>query len=540
MEILFLLGLLGSAVGLATIFESDDDDVDKQEPEEPSIDIQDIETNDRLETPLIMVIGGQSPEDLSGDENSDLAENIQGRGGNDTIQTFAGDDTLVGGNGDDFLVGGSGADLFYAGSGNDTVNESYYLISGTDEPDKGNDTIFGGDGNDYLRSGAGDDYSHGGRNTDTLLGGGGGDTLIGGAGGDQILGGDGDDSIYGGTGNDTIEGEAGNNTIFGGEGKDFIDGIDNHNVSTNLIDGEEGNDTILAAHGSTVSGGLGEDEFRITENLNDTLVPRIEDFDPDEDNLQFDVTAGNGDGGGFALLDRSDGSGRDLYLGGDLVAEILSAKAFTLSDLEINVSLEAPNDGEVLAYIFGPGDSDLGVEVLGSYGDDRIIGNDGENRIDGRKGSDLLEGGAGDDTLIGDGGELFGYDHREVTTISIETDTLIGGDGDDLLISPNGNVLTGGTGADRFVISDNPDDTEADRQFPVSIITDFNPVEDMIEIARLPNTGTLGPMADAVSIAVLADGTGSEISVNGTVVARVIGGQALTVNDLIFEGLTNG
>ncbi len=62
-------------------------------------------------------------------------------------------------------------------------------------------------------------------------------------------------------GNDTILGGAGNDTIFGEGGDDVLEG----GTGADSIAGGAGNDTIVAAQGDTVSGGDGDDVFRLVD-----------------------------------------------------------------------------------------------------------------------------------------------------------------------------------------------------------------------------------------------------------------------------------
>lgn len=61
---------------------------------------------------------------------------------------------------------------------------------------------------------------------------------------------DGNDTLDGGAGNDTLFGDGGNDSLLGGTGADSIDGGD-------------GNDTIEFSEGDTISGGAGDDLFRL-------------------------------------------------------------------------------------------------------------------------------------------------------------------------------------------------------------------------------------------------------------------------------------
>ena len=72
---------------------------------------------------------------------NDLANTLEGLGGNDK---------LFGGSGDDILIGGSGNDNLYGESGHDDLRG-----------DGGSDYLVGGDGNDTLDGGSGDDTLYG-------------------------------------------------------------------------------------------------------------------------------------------------------------------------------------------------------------------------------------------------------------------------------------------------------------------------------------------------------------------------------------------
>lgn len=77
-------------------------------------------------------------------------ERIFGRDVADTIDGLGGDDSLQGADGDDLLVGNTGDDDLFGQNGNDT------LLGGPDD-----DYLDGGDGNDELRGGAGADTYYG-------------------------------------------------------------------------------------------------------------------------------------------------------------------------------------------------------------------------------------------------------------------------------------------------------------------------------------------------------------------------------------------
>ncbi|MCD6035042.1 MAG: hypothetical protein K0R63_783 [Rickettsiales bacterium] len=79
---------------------------------------------------------------------NDLANRLEGNGGNDTLYGGKGDDVLQGNVGNDILHGGQGNDTLYGGKGDDVL-----------WGDRGNDVMVGGAGNDVFvfRPGSGND-----------------------------------------------------------------------------------------------------------------------------------------------------------------------------------------------------------------------------------------------------------------------------------------------------------------------------------------------------------------------------------------------
>jgi len=125
----------------------------------------------------------------------DMAEIIEGFGGDDSIHGWGGDDDIYGGDGDDRLYGKGGRDNLYG--------------------DCGNDHLVGGEDDDYLNGGSGDDDLHGDEGNDVLFGGVGNDILEGCTGDDTLNGGAGDDRYVfaRGFGSDVISDPEGSETI---------------------------------------------------------------------------------------------------------------------------------------------------------------------------------------------------------------------------------------------------------------------------------------------------------------------------------------
>jgi Ca2+-binding RTX toxin-like protein len=108
--------------------------------------------------------------------NTYQAFNIDGRGGNDTINTSYGNDTVQGGAGNDTIQSDGGNDVLSGGDGNDTIYHGLY----------GSATLSGGTGNDWIVGNSGNDKEDGGSGNDTLTGVG-RDILTGGTGSDTFM-----------------------------------------------------------------------------------------------------------------------------------------------------------------------------------------------------------------------------------------------------------------------------------------------------------------------------------------------------------------
>jgi len=260
--------------------------------------------------------------------------------------------------------------------------------------------------------------------------------------------------------------------------------------------------------------------FFLSDRLDDGLVSRITDFDPAEDILTVTLQVGNDPApGDFRLEARQDGIGNDLYLGDDLIAEILSTRSFTLEDIRLVVQLGQE------AFTGGATD----ITIQGNSFDNVVTGGDGNELISmGVSGSDSGDGGAGNDTIIADGTDFFDMtvdvDMPDVA-VTLGQDTLNGGAGDDVIISRNRNILTGGEGADVFQLRQDPDDDSQDNpRIPAAIITDFDPAEYTIVRSRIT-----APDLSALVFVPFADGTGSTIELGDQIIARVtvVGDQPL-------------
>lgn len=162
--------------------------------------------------------------------------------------------------------------------------------------------------------------------------------------------------------------------------------------------------------------------------------------------------------------------------------------------------------------------------IHGNMGDDTLYGDDGSDTVLGGSGADLIYGGAGDDTLSGLGVDLSTAD-ASPTIDGI--DTLYGGAGNDTILIGPGDIASGGAGDDLFQIDASRDDLTN-----VSQIIDFTP-GDAIDIRYTQQFDTAGlPEIPQLDVRPDDSGTSGLIQMNGALIAKVVGGQSLTIADL--------
>ena len=158
--------------------------------------------------------------------------------------------------------------------------------------------------------------------------------------------------------------------------------------------------------------------------------------------------------------------------------------------------------------------------VLGQNGDDSISGGAGNDLLEGNTGNDSLVGGAGNDNLAGGGGTdtIFGGEGDDILSSDRvddnaifargESEFLDGGAGDDQLFFSEGDVATGGAGADTFGLVRTDGGTAQ--------VTDFNADEDDVVIY----VDGLDSAADAPVVTSLSneDAGTTTVSLDGTAV----------------------
>jgi Ca2+-binding RTX toxin-like protein len=170
-----------------------------------------------------VILGGYGNDELTGGAGNDT---LNGGGGLDCAEYVISKSNLIInlqlGNasgtdiGNDKLIS---IEEVCAGSGNDLMTGTIRIASQLDGGG-GNDTINGGSAADSLLGGDGADSIVAGKGNDYIDGGVGSDVISGGDGADMIIGGDGNDSIHGGMGKDVISGGDGADSIAGGAGND--------------------------------------------------------------------------------------------------------------------------------------------------------------------------------------------------------------------------------------------------------------------------------------------------------------------------------
>jgi len=335
--------------------------------------------------------GGAAGDTLYG---NDIANILNGSGGNDHLYGLAGDDTLIGGNGIDKLRGGEGDDV----------------LSGEDlDGGHGNDILNGGTGADYVRGGAGADQLNGGASSDRLYGDAGEDTLSGGGDNDSLEGGEGNDVLNGNSGNDFLWGQAGDDVMAGGLGDDTYR-VEHGSDQIVELDGQ-GVDWVEIMYAYVAPEGV--ENIRILESY----------FADATGNSADNIIFGNAfssviDGGTGADVMRG-GNGEDTYYVdsvNDLVYEVdtifdwvdtvYSSVNFTApeADPEFNnepygfyanaQASDRPGQGEIeLVILTGTAN----ISATGDGSENTLRGNSGNNTLDGRDGEDLLEGNAGND-----------------------------------------------------------------------------------------------------------------------------------------------
>lgn len=275
--------------------------------------------------------------------------------------------------------------------------------------------------------------------------------------------------------------------------------------------------------------------------------------DPDGDDGAADPFTANSGGAGDDSL--TGQAGADVLQGAEGVDTITGqGDEDLLSGQDGNDLLEGGPGGDVLS---GGRDQDV---LLGQEDGDLLLGNAGSDLLDGGRGADLLVDYSGSDTLVGDIGndtlvaidlsdkitradvwpeaagapDSAGFEAElaarfatvltpvQIAQVSTDLqggdvapdapDTLDGGGGNDVLLGDDGDIMTGGRGADQFVVYTDP--AAALTNDPVRI-TDLDPRTDRLSIS-VEDDGQ-----GALTFALDPFGTGTAISYNGDLIAVI-------------------
>jgi Ca2+-binding RTX toxin-like protein len=393
------------------------------------IDIENVEVNGNH-----TVIGDGESNRLT-NTSATLGIQIDGAGGDDTLNGGGGNDTLNGGADKDFLDGGLGNDAYVFDSVSDigdsiatrdVIND---FTQGDDQIDlSGIDALITTDAIDaftwlgtaghtgdgatlrYTVNGAGntlifgDVDADGGGDftleldgiyalfaadfTDTTIG-----TVQGTSNGETLDGTDGAERILGLAGNDTLFGFDGNDTLNGGADKDVLDGGIGLDVFEFSSVSDIGNSA--ATRDVIVNFELGSDLIDLSGFDALSTTPGVMDA------FTWLGTAGH-TGDGATLRYAINGAGNTLIYGdvdangtGDFTLELDGSRALTAADFTDATigTVQGTSGGDIL---FGTDGAD---RILGLAGSDTLFAFYGNDTLNGGADKDLLDGGSGRDVF---------------------------------------------------------------------------------------------------------------------------------------------
>ncbi|ODS25065.1 hypothetical protein AB835_00740 [Candidatus Endobugula sertula] len=347
-----------------------------------------------------------------------------------------------------------------------------FIIRGKNEES----TLVGGDNNDLLSGGKKDDI------------------LIANNGDDILHGGDGDNKLDGGAGSDTyiIDGTWNTTVIESYEaGKDTIDlsllyDISEIKLSKNkktFAKEKDGNivfyfeENIILIKDTTYKN-INFDDFI---GINESDVTREEYRSVVAEDINISVGFGNnfiegtGTHDAFSLTKKYWGT--DVITNFDTTTSRVDVSSWmskedTIYDLNISgvdgdTVITFGSDSYQKLVLQGVNPDNLSATNF-QFDRSHVMGNENDNVITANGNVKIIDGGDGDDVLTG----------------GKSTKTINGGDGNDIISSKGwaeGSILTGGNGNDIFIVNE-------DFFKSINIITDFNPIEDKIDLSVIVNS----------------------------------------------------
>ncbi|MGD1806664.1 calcium-binding protein [Dapis sp. BLCC M126] len=382
---------------------------------------------------------------------------------------------------------------------------------------------------DFLHGFSQDSSGHDSDDTDNLFGYGGNDFLYGSIKNDRLYGGnDSDTAVYQYLDQGIRAFLTDNSAINGNNLKHVTSVTDNGSISYS-------NDSLSQLHALNA--------FGQNEALGDALLGAVKKYDGTDsvysiENIvgtEFaDFIKGNSQDNDFMGLGGNDtiygengadtihgGEDDDLIYGGDGDDSLIGGQDYN-SDGNDTIHGDKGNDyihgGDLFDLLHGGSGND---SMYGGSDHDTMYGNDNEDYMHGGYGNDSLFGNNHNDTLNGGQG---GADYLNGGWLN---DLLIGGNGNDTLDGgKDSDTMTGGTGADTFILSNS---TGTDT------ITDFDSTEgDIIDI----ETSKYG----FSSVSDLSfDATTGELKVaaTGTTIVTLENPVDFTSDDIYLDGIQN-
>lgn len=280
---------------------------------------------------------------------------------------------------------------------------------------------------------------------DRLKAGPSGDLLWGGGGADTLIGGAGNDVMYGVRSNNKIDGKGGNNYIEGGAGSDSIKAGN----GANTIFGSSGHDVITVGDGNNYVDVGGAPDAATLGNGNNVLHTG-------SGGGQFKLGSGNNTvyyGSGPANISMGGGV-NNIYLSGTAAIRTLHCGGNPATVVYVN---DAALAGKPYA-LRSLGRKMKGCPTVTTYdGNKRIlakqagkwqvgfdlIGGDGRDKLFGGHGGGTIEGGEGDNEIWADFNEDTGLPQSQQYTTRIRTgnghNRIFGGRGTNVITAGNGN-----------------------------------------------------------------------------------------------------